>query len=913
MPPQTAPASPLAAGPSAAGTPASWDDVIRVLAEKEGVPVPLALAVATKESNRNPNAVGDGGKAIGMFQLHAAAAEDVGADRANPVENIRGGLRYLKQLNGRYGGDVTKVLQAYNGGMDNVDKGTVSPAAQAYAAEVIANLSKNIRETQARMPGGGAPAAPSNVRVAGAPAATAPTAARGTGSANIGTAAAAMASGFDPRKPEGRQNLAATAGSIGGTLLFRGLPVTGLLTKIAQVVGPALSAGVAAGTEVATEQALGVDAYANDPSAAVKAGATQGALEIGGSVFMWPLRRLTRALVAPGVAKATKDALTRNLDVAKQTGDALVTRARTAGRQLVDTVTRQTDATVRAMKQQTTATIDQTVVEGAEHLAHARTVAATAASAVELKTAAEVAELTKQYDDLLSQAPGKLATGATVREMVTGPIRQALKLAGERVEQAALSGPPVNTTAMVETLKDITAKAKPDSLFGGVGARNAGFVPPGTRALAVTARPAAMPAATIRMSPAEFAQAIKGELTKPAQDRLPLPQILQIAARAPEEIAFRDAHALKMLLDERVTWDRPAKAINERLTKATRQALRASMTGNGEYDAATAAYQAVAPLYKKGAGKRIQQLTTTPDGIEQLATMLNARRPASAMVLKNLLLDQAAAGGDALGGQRAWNSVRSVFTYDHLIRGGVAGLEKRLDALVTEQPDFAKVVFGDASGKEVLSNLATLASAFKTATVAGAENLARAKAIGKAGVSEAKDVVAGATRQVKRDAAEAVSRTQAQAATKRLDATRTSNQAVTAAKARAQQGIQSVKEDAARFGASTLGKATSQTAESVLSDVARAAALGTGSYWGNLSIIRLLRSSPRADDIVEWAAYSNYNTSRLARALMSDLAPPATAALMRDIATVITGGSSASPGSPAPVTSPAPAMPSGGR
>lgn len=140
MPPQ-APASGLRE--------ASWEDVVGAIARQHGVNPLLALAVARKESSLNPHAIGDSGDAVGMFQLHVPAAEDMGLsadDRHNPLQNITGGIKYLKTLSERYQGDVNKTLMAYNGGMDNVDKGTVSPAAQAYAAEVIASLSAGVRQ-----------------------------------------------------------------------------------------------------------------------------------------------------------------------------------------------------------------------------------------------------------------------------------------------------------------------------------------------------------------------------------------------------------------------------------------------------------------------------------------------------------------------------------------------------------------------------------------------------------------------------------------------------------------------------------------------------------------------------------------------------------------------------------------------
>lgn len=46
--------------------------------------------------------------------------------------------RFMTWLLNRYGWNYTKALQGYNGGPGNVDRGTVSAAAQRYASEILA-------------------------------------------------------------------------------------------------------------------------------------------------------------------------------------------------------------------------------------------------------------------------------------------------------------------------------------------------------------------------------------------------------------------------------------------------------------------------------------------------------------------------------------------------------------------------------------------------------------------------------------------------------------------------------------------------------------------------------------------------------------------------------------------------------
>lgn len=111
------------------------------IAQQYGVDPALALAVAQHESSFNPNATGSQGDA-GIFQLMPGTASDVGvANPYDPTQNIQGGVLYLAQLLQQYGGDVTTALEAYNGGQGNVNRGTVSSAAQAYPGLVMANMS----------------------------------------------------------------------------------------------------------------------------------------------------------------------------------------------------------------------------------------------------------------------------------------------------------------------------------------------------------------------------------------------------------------------------------------------------------------------------------------------------------------------------------------------------------------------------------------------------------------------------------------------------------------------------------------------------------------------------------------------------------------------------------------------------
>ncbi len=138
----------LSSGLGAVSTP----DLISAAAAKYGVPPSLALAVATRESGLNQSAVGTSGEK-GVFQLMPGTAAQLGVDPTDLSQNVDGGVRYLSQMYSQFG-DWRTALEAYNGGPGNVQRGTVSTAAQGYADAILGGQDPNLLGSSDLSPSG---------------------------------------------------------------------------------------------------------------------------------------------------------------------------------------------------------------------------------------------------------------------------------------------------------------------------------------------------------------------------------------------------------------------------------------------------------------------------------------------------------------------------------------------------------------------------------------------------------------------------------------------------------------------------------------------------------------------------------------------------------------------------------------
>lgn len=844
----------------------SLTDVATQVANEEGVRPELVHAVMQQESGGNPSAVSKKG-AIGLMQLMPDTAAALGVDPHDPEQNLRGGVRYLKQQIDQFGDEPT-ALAAYNagpsavraaGGIPNI------PETQQYVQAIMAKAGPSRSLSAAdQPPGPPATGAQPSGRFgpqdlsAAAPgtAAPLPPGAQPPAKPEQGFFRSLLSS-VDPRTPEGRRNIAGGLGAAAAGALTEG---AGALPTFAAITGAGLAgAGEETGEEVAHGKPL-------DPFSIAEAGGGQAATEATGAALMWPVKALGRRILATPVASAAKAgladiraSLAGRLDDLLSTASDAVKSARGTRAAALETARMQAASDLEAARRSGAAGVAAARDTGRTNIRAARDLGAEIEEQARQKHAANLADLEGQYANQPAPPPPG-AVGRQVGAVLQGPAQTALDQAGQAVEDAAATGPAVNWAPVKSTLQSMWEKAVPASVRA-PELEGAGYL----KNVIGSASPAEQ---------ASLLAAIKSSIGDQLPSDHPLPGVLGKIMQAPDEIPFQEAHQYKRMLDDAINWDRTAKTQAQGITKGIRGTIRDAMTGNPDYDAATSAYQSVIPLYRRGLAPKIkQQLIDYP---QYAIESISPKQPDKLQMLKELLTTQAAKGGGDRQGQAAWDSVRSALIYKHVTSGPLESLGDRLEKFAPLRP----IVGDDAAGSGVLSRLSALSDAYQHAKASGLADIDTAKNASTFLTDRAKDhaydSIKAATQASQNATWLAKTAGRAQVATTKAteDAKLTRLLSDLGDARAAKKAAQAPTAEEVAFTKAKLGRRSGT--EQLQSDMARAFLLSPRSVWQNLAVLRLLHG-PRSADLVQWAAYSPARTQALVKLMTGPTVGLATA------------------------------------
>lgn len=120
---------------------------VRELSQRFDLSETLIEALVWQESRWRETAVSHSG-ARGLAQLMPGTAAYLGVDADDPLQNLEGGARYLREQLDRFDGDLEKALAAYNAGPGRVVRAGGIPnirETRHYVAAIMGRLSDHSR------------------------------------------------------------------------------------------------------------------------------------------------------------------------------------------------------------------------------------------------------------------------------------------------------------------------------------------------------------------------------------------------------------------------------------------------------------------------------------------------------------------------------------------------------------------------------------------------------------------------------------------------------------------------------------------------------------------------------------------------------------------------------------------------
>lgn len=133
-------------GGTARGIPKAYVGKVYELSQRYDLSPALIEALVWQESRWRERAVSPAG-ARGLAQLMPATARYLGVDPDDPMQNLEGGARYLREQLNRFDGNLHLALAAYNAGPGRVIKAGGIPRireTQNYVASIMGRDRKSV-------------------------------------------------------------------------------------------------------------------------------------------------------------------------------------------------------------------------------------------------------------------------------------------------------------------------------------------------------------------------------------------------------------------------------------------------------------------------------------------------------------------------------------------------------------------------------------------------------------------------------------------------------------------------------------------------------------------------------------------------------------------------------------------------